>query len=338
MTVPGERIMGSRRDVHAERTKDRYAGCLLGLACGDAVGTAVEFRPRGTFRPLTDMVGGGPFGLAPGQWTDDTSMALCLADSLLECDGFDPRDQMERYWRWYTEGYWSPTGRCFDIGNTVLQALQRFRKTGDPFSGSTDPFSAGNGCIMRLAPVPLFYHPHREKALLYAAESSKTTHGAAECVEACRLLADILLRALGGDTKENLLRLPEDRMRRPPLALQSEKVLAIARGGFLGKSADDVRGSGYVIHCLEAALYCFAHTESFEAAVLMAANLGEDADTTAAVCGQIAGAHYGASGIPARWLHRLAMADRIRSVAEALFNRSGNNADPDSTGVSRRAS
>ncbi len=338
MTSLDECSIGPRRDIDAEKTEERFHGCLLGLACGDAVGTAVEFRPRGAFRPLTDMVGGGPFGLAPGQWTDDTSMALCLAESLLECGGFDPRDQMERYWRWYTEGYWSPTGRCFDIGNTVHRALHRFRETGEPFSGSTDPFSAGNGCIMRLAPVPLFYYPDREKALFYAGESSKTTHGAAECVEACRLLADILVRALAGDTKENLVRLPEDRMRRSPLGLRSEKVLAIARGDFLGKCADEIRGSGYVIHCLEAALYCFAHTESFETAVLMAANLGDDADTTAAVCGQIAGAHYGASGIPARWLDRLAMADRIRSVAEALFKRSGKDTGSDLTGASRGTS
>ena len=128
---------------------ERFRGCLLGLAAGDAVGTTVEFSPRGTFEPVSDMVGGGPFNLRPGEWTDDTSMALCLAVSLLECGGFDARDQIERYCRWVGTGYLSSNGRCFDIGGTVSQALDAFQRTGDPFSGSTDPWSAGNGCIMR---------------------------------------------------------------------------------------------------------------------------------------------------------------------------------------------
>ncbi|MBY0401993.1 ADP-ribosylglycohydrolase family protein, partial [Myxococcota bacterium] len=137
---------------------DRCAGALVGLACGDAVGTAVEFRTRGHFEPVIDMRGGGPFSLEPGQWTDDTSMALCLAESLLETGRFDARDQMERYVRWWQQGHWSATGFCFDIGNTVRAALARFQSTGDPFAGSTEPDTAGNGALMRLAPVVLFFH------------------------------------------------------------------------------------------------------------------------------------------------------------------------------------
>ena len=154
-------------------TLSRYRGCLLGLAVGDAVGTTLEFRRPGTFEPLNDMLGGGPFGLKPGQWTDDTSMALCLAESLLEKQGFDPLDQLERYTRWYRQGYLSSTDSCFDIGNTVRQALHRFEKTGEPYCGSTDPRSAGNGSIMRLAPVPLFYAGNTELAL----EKSGRVHG-----------------------------------------------------------------------------------------------------------------------------------------------------------------
>ena len=133
-------------------SRDRYRGCLLGLACGDAVGTALEFRARGSFTPVDDMVGGGPFGLEPGQWTDDTLMALCLATSLVHCQGFDSRDQMDPYLRWWNEGYMSSNGRCFDIGGTVSSALRRYAATGEPFAGSTDPRSAGNGSLMRLAP------------------------------------------------------------------------------------------------------------------------------------------------------------------------------------------
>ena len=131
--------------------RDRYRGALLGLAVGDALGTALEFKRPGTFAPITDMVGGGPFGLMPGQWTDDTSMALCLAESLIECRGFDPVDQLRCYCRWYRDGYLSSTGRCFDIGNATRTALQRFEQTGEPYPGSTDPKTAGNGSLMRLA-------------------------------------------------------------------------------------------------------------------------------------------------------------------------------------------
>jgi len=137
--------------------KKRFEGCLLGLACGDALGAAVEFQPPGSFLPLTDLVGGGPFNLAPGQWTDDTAMALCLADSLVRCNGFDARDQMERYCRWRDEGLWSSTGVCFDIGYTTAAALRRFEQNGDPYAGSTNPLTSGNGSLMRLAPIPMFY-------------------------------------------------------------------------------------------------------------------------------------------------------------------------------------
>jgi len=164
---------------------DRFRGCLLGLAVGDAIGTTVEFLPRGTFPTLVDMVGGGPFDLCPGEWTDDTSMALCLAASLVECKGFDPRDQITRYCRWRNEGYMSSNGRCFDIGLTVDSALTQFLNTGEPFSGSTDPRSAGNGSIMRLAPVVMYFYPNSKEITHFARESSRTTHGTLECLEGC---------------------------------------------------------------------------------------------------------------------------------------------------------
>ena len=170
--------------IYSEKEVDRLRGCLLGLAVGDAVGTTVEFKPRGTFAPVEDMVGRGPFGLQPGQWTDDTSMALCLASSLIGKDEFHAEDQMLRYVKWRDEGYLSSKGYCFDIGNTVRSALNHYEKTGDPYAGSTDEYSAGNGSIMRLAPIPMFYYPHQDKILHYAGESSRTTHGAHECLDA----------------------------------------------------------------------------------------------------------------------------------------------------------
>lgn len=290
----------------------RACGCLIGLATGDAVGTTLEFKQRGSFTPINDMVGGGPFGLGAGQWTDDTSMALCLAASLLETGRFDAVDQMRRYCRWRDEGYMSSNGRCFDIGNTVGASLQKFSVEGEPFAGSTDPHSAGNGSIMRLAPIVLFCHPDREKAALYAEASSRTTHGATECLDACRLLAVILCRALDGESKEEVALGSRESFSGEP-AIQ-----AIACGSFTTKPIDEIRGSGYVVESLEAALWCFWQTESFEEAILRAANLGDDADTTAAVCGQIAGAYYGEDGIPEHWLDRLVMWDEIGDMAERL--------------------
>jgi ADP-ribosyl-[dinitrogen reductase] hydrolase len=290
---------------------ERFRGCLLGLATGDAVGTAVEFKTRGTFQPVTDMVGGGQFRLKPGQWTDDTSMALCLATSLIDKRGFDADDQIRRYCNWFERGFLSSTGKCFDIGTTTRQALIRYHKTGNPFAGSTDPQSAGNGSLMRLAPVPMFFFGDRDQVMHFSGESSRTTHGAAECIDACRLFGDMLQRALGGASKQGILF-------GKSVEISSSAIQAIARGDYRMKQADAIQGTGYVVKSLEAALWCFFKTDSFEQAILAATNLGDDADTTAAICGQIAGAYYGESGIPAHWLERLTMRDEIRALADQL--------------------
>ncbi|MFW6115588.1 MAG: ADP-ribosylglycohydrolase family protein [Chloroflexota bacterium] len=301
------------------KMEGRYRGCLLGLACGDAVGTTVEFKPRGTFTPVTDMVGGGPFRLEPGQWTDDTSMALCLAESLLEKEGFDPDDQMARYVRWWREGHLSSTGECFDIGNTVAGALERYRRTGEPYSGSTDPYSAGNGSIMRLAPVPMYYAEDLERTARFAAASSRTTHGTAEAVDACCLFGVMIALALRGEEKETLLL--EARSRVPSLGELAPAIASIASGRYMQKERWEISGSGYVVESLEAALWCFWRTEGYRATVLRAANLGNDADTTAAVCGQLAGAYYGVEDIPQAWLEQLAMRELIEGMAAAVYEK-----------------
>ncbi len=302
--------------------RDRFRGCLLGLAAGDALGTTLEFRPPGTFEPIDDMVGGGPFRLRPGQWTDDTSMALCLAESLLECDGFDAADQMRRYVRWRSEGYLSSTGDCFDIGNTVSAALSRFVRDGDPYAGSTDPRSAGNGSLMRLAPVPMFYAGDAAEALAMAAESSRTTHQAREAVDACRYFAGLLVGALHGVDKETLLSpayCPVAGLwKREPLA---EKIAQVAAGSFKDRNPPDIKGTGYVVQSLEAALWAFHHSSDFREGALLAVNLGDDADTTAAIYGQIAGAHYGAQSIPPPWRQQLTMSAEITALADQLHTR-----------------
>jgi ADP-ribosyl-[dinitrogen reductase] hydrolase len=300
---------------------ERYRGSLLGLAAGDALGTTLEFKRPGSFDPIEDIVGGGPFGLRPGEWTDDTSMALCLAESLLERRGFDPIDQLQRYVRWHRQGHLSSTGRCFDIGGTVASALRRFEQTGEAYCGSTDPYSAGNGSIMRLAPLPLFYARSPREAVARAGDSSRTTHGAPEAVDACRYLAALIVGAVQGASKEELLSdhyapVP-DLWDQEPLA---PRIAEIAAGSFRRREPPEIRGTGYVVESLEAALWAFDRSSSFQKGALLAVNLGDDADTTGAVYGQLAGAYYGEAGIPPEWRERLAMGDLIASMAERLLH------------------
>ncbi|MFX1475181.1 MAG: ADP-ribosylglycohydrolase family protein [Promethearchaeota archaeon] len=302
---------------------ERYRGALLGLAVGDALGTTLEFRVPGSFEPISDMVGGGPFELEPGQWTDDTSLALCLAESLVETQGFDPVDQLERYLHWYDTGYMSSTGYRFDVGNTTRQALEHFRCTRDPQSGPTDPRRAGNGSIMRLAPVPMFYAQDLEVAIKVSGESSRTTHGTAAAVDACRYFGALLTGALNGVSKQLLLAEhygPPGYWEANPLVPEID---AIARGSFKHKQPPDIRGTGYVVDSLEAALWAFHHSNTFRDGALRAVNLGSDADTTGAVYGQLAGAFYGESAIPEGWRAKLTYRELIESLAERLFTLRG---------------
>ena len=299
----------------------RYEGCLIGLAVGDAVGTTVEFKSPGSFPNMTDMVGSGPFHLDAGQWTDDTSMALCLAESLVMCHEFNARDQMERYVRWWKEGYLSSNGRCFDIGNTVSRALEKYIRTGETFASSTDAYSAGNGSLMRLAPVPLYFPSAPAKAIAMCAESSRTTHGAQTCLDACRYFGGLIIGALLGSEKEELLSeryTPVDGIwETTPLCSEID---AVARGSFKEKNPPEIVGSSYVVKSLEAALWAFYRSSDFKEGCLLAVNLGNDADTTGAIYGQIAGAYYGVSGIPLLWCKRLAHIDLITRLALSLCN------------------
>ncbi|MGH7469002.1 MAG: ADP-ribosylglycohydrolase family protein [Longimicrobiales bacterium] len=301
---------------------DRRRGALLGLVVGDALGTTLEFQLPGSFTPIAGMMGGGPFRLKPGEWTDDASMALCLAESLVTLGHFDPIDQLERYVRWYRHGHLSSTGQCFDIGHATRQALQRFERTRDPWSGSTDRDSAGNGSIMRLAPIAIFYAHDARAALEHAGDSSRTTHAARDCIDACRYLCAVLIGAMRGASKEDILATRYA----PILDYWSEQPLStaideVACGSFKHREPPMIHGSGHVVHSLEAALWAFHGSSNFRDAVLRAVNLGDDADTTGAVCGQIAGAYYGESGIPVEWIQQLARRELIELILGALITR-----------------
>ena len=293
---------------------------MLGLAAGDALGTTVEFKAPGTFEPMTDIVGGGPFNLKRGAWTDDTSMALCLAESLIECRAFDAADQMERYIRWWRDGHLSSNGFCFDIGGTTAQALQTYIRTENPLAGSTSARAAGNGSLMRLAPVPLFFAADPEKAVRMSAESSRTTHGAVTCLDAFRYYGGLIVGAVNGASKEALLA-PRyapvaDLWGREPLCAEVDEV---ASGSFKQKEPPAMVGSGYVVRALEAALWAFHRSANFRDGCLLAVNLGYDTDTTGAIYGQLAGAYYGVKGIPGPWRECLLQSERIVSFADQLF-------------------
>ncbi len=299
---------------------DRWKGALVGLAVGDALGTTLEFHPPGSFEPIADMVGGGPFRLRPGEWTDDTSMALCLAESLVATGGFDPADQIRRYVKWYRQGHLSSTGRCFDIGITVSGALRRFEAGGEAFAGSAEERTAGNGSIMRLAPVPMLYATDPESAIHYSGESSRTTHQNRMCIDACRYFGGLIAGALTGAAKDDLLSKryspAGDSWTRHPLR---QEIDDIAAGSFKRKEPPEIQGTGFVVKSLEAALWSFHHAVDFADGCLRAVNLGDDADTTGAVYGQIAGAYYGYSGIPTGWRNRIAQHDMIVDFAKRLM-------------------
>jgi ADP-ribosyl-[dinitrogen reductase] hydrolase len=310
------------RDLTHTTAEDRAIGALLGLATGDAVGTTLEFRKPGSFEPITDLVGGGPFSLEPGQWTDDTSMALCLAESLLDTGEMDLRDQLRRYVLWQTRGYLSSNGRCFDIGGTTSSQLSRFGRTEEPVDPSPSEESAANGSLMRLAPVPIRWHADPGEAADRSADSSRTTHAARRPVDACRVLGAMVASLIGGTDADEVL---------DPGFWQwgdlDPQVEAIVRGSWRTKEPPMIRGTGFCIDALEAALWAVGGATGFRDAVLRAANLGDDADTTAAIAGQLAGARWGASGIPAEWRERIALRDRIEQMASVLFRAGGGRPD-----------
>ena len=297
-------------DISAQAIQDRAIGALLGLAIGDAVGTTLEFKRRDTYPRLTDMIGGGPFYLKAGDWTDDTAMAMALSVSLDQRGKIDETDLMDRFIDWWRNGSYSCTGDCFDIGNTTSAALRRYEKSGDPISGSTNPSDAGNGSLMRLSPVAVRFWHDREALRDAAARQSRTTHASPACVEACTLYADMIADAIEGKGLDQILT-PEARS-------YASLIGPIAEGSWRWRHRSTIEASGYVVHALEASIWCVARSHDFESAILMAANLGDDADTTAAITGQLAGALYGASAIPAHWRKRVAWSERITAMAERL--------------------
>jgi ADP-ribosylglycohydrolase len=269
---------------------------------------------------VNDLLGGGPFELPRGAWTDDTAMALCLAESLTACGGFDPADQVERYQRWQREGHLTSTGECVGITAGVSRALATARWTGKAFAGSHDPNQLDKETLSRVAPAVLFFLSEPREAIHYAAEAARITQQSPVVLDSCRYLAALLVGALGGATRQQLL---APRFSPVPGLWEGrglkEPVGAVADGEYRRKAPEEIDGGGTVVQALEAALWALDRTASFRDGALLAVNLGLDADVTGAVYGQLAGALYGLGGIPANWRTALQKRELIEDFADRLL-------------------
>lgn len=307
--------------------RDRAEGAFVGLVVGDAVGTTLEFTPKPKHEAIahTDMVGGGPFNLPVGGWTDDTSMALAMAHSLLLTHRNDLQDQLTNYWLWHKTGRFSIKGYCFDIGNTTANAIHKWSRSHSPYSGSTNEKTAGNGSIMRLSPIVIWNMDKPVSiAVVEAIETSRTTHRAADCLTGVALMAHIVHSLINGASKKEALN-PKRLLK---LSL-SKGIKEVARGLYRNYDFDQVYGTGYVVDTLEAALWAFWHTDTFEDGLLKVVNLGQDSDTTGAVYGQIAGAYYGLGAIPNRWKRWISHSDYIHDMAYQLTTKGEPPQEPD---------
>lgn len=287
---------------------DRFTGSIMGLAIGDALGAPVEFKEAGTFTKVNSFRDGGPFNLKAGEWTDDTSMALAMADSIVITKTIDPTDQLLRYWSWYQYGRYSSNGRCFDIGLATKAALERWHRTKVPYPGR-GKFDSGNGSLMRLAPAVLAFSESREKALCAAVASSSTTHASPIVLDCVEIMASVLMDALDGRIE----------MMSGPLSYRTPEGADVGLCGIGTMRIPQMRPSGYAPESLWCALECLRTTKTFKTAVLKAVNLGGDADTIGAITGQIAGALYGIEGIPDEWRRNVALPKTLMKVGRALY-------------------
>jgi ADP-ribosyl-[dinitrogen reductase] hydrolase len=297
--------------------RERYLGTMLGLACGDALAAATQYRRPGSFTPVGDLLGGGPFDLPRGGWSDDTAMALCLAESLVEQDGFDPRDQLARFLRWQSEGHLSATGQCLGITAATARALAASRWRRQAFAGSHDPLQLDPEPLSRVAPAVLHAYGDVATVLGNAADAARLSCQAPLVLDACRLLAAMLYAALRGEPRNRILRPPPEMF--GARALKPE-IAAIVESGPAAPPADarSVAG-GDALAVLRAVRWAFASTRSFRAGALAAVNLGGNSDVIGAVYGQLAGAHYGVAAIPRSWRAALLQAARIEALADRLL-------------------
>lgn len=297
--------------------RDRYQGALVGLAVCDALSAATQFRRPGKFAAVGDLLGGGPFDLPRGAWSDDTSMALCLADSLVATDRFDAADQLQRYLRWQSDGYMSATGQCVGITASTAKALAAGKWRRQSFPGSHDPAQIDPEPLSRLAPVVLRAFADPLQAMDEAADAARVTCQAPLVLDCCRLLAAMLLAALRGESRKHLLAPPATVFAARPLR---KEVAAIAGVGPSPAPALGEHPAGSdALTALQAARWAMQSAKSFRAGALAAVNLGGNSDVIGAIYGQLAGAHYGVKAIPRAWREALTHYETIERLADQLL-------------------
>ncbi|MGC8743801.1 MAG: ADP-ribosylglycohydrolase family protein [Verrucomicrobiia bacterium] len=298
----------------------RYIGCLVGLATGDSLGVATESLPPGRFKPVTDLLGGGEYNLKPGEWTDDTSMALCIATSLVENKGFNIQDQLLRLINWRDRGYMSSTGSCIGIKYSITRALHYFQQTGKTAIDIYDQHSANNSSLVRMAPIAMLFRNSPEDAIRFAAVNCQSTHSSKTAIDACKYFTGLLIGALSGYKKTAIL----SELFAPVNGLWKKEPLQpaieiIALGSFKRRYPPTIKTTDYVVDSLEAALWAFYRGSNFKDGALLLANLGDDACAACAIYGQLAGAFYGAEDIPGEWISKVAMRPTIENLAKQLF-------------------
>lgn len=308
--------------------QDAITGGVMGVIIGDALGLPVQFMTKTEIRknPITDMTGGGAFGLEPGAWSDDSSLTLCLTESLSEM-GYNPADIARRFVKWYRDGYMTPLGVSFDIGGTTRVAMERLINGIAPFeAGPTDVESNGNGSLMRILPATIFFAHESDDTMIHKiCEVSKITHGHPRSQLACSLYSLFVKELLTGSSPQKAYETMKIKSQAMFVDSELGKELShfqrIISGELPNLSEREIRSGGYVVESLEAALWSFLTTSSFKDAVLTAVNLGWDTDTVGAITGSMAGVYYGFSNIPANWLRKLLGYEKILSLTNHFAER-----------------
>lgn len=298
---------------------------LFGVAVGDALGVPVEFNSRTTIsnKPVTDMIGFGTYHLPPGTWSDDSSLTFCLAEALTQ--GFDLNTIGKNFVRWYYHNFWTPRGNVFDIGITTSQAISRLAKGKQPdLAGGFDESSNGNGSLMRILPL-LFYIQDKPVNQRYAItkQVSAITHGHIRSVIACFYYLEFARQIRSGKDKFEIYKDLQTEITNylTSLSVNPSEIglfYRLLKNDIYKLNKDDIQSSGYVLHTLEASIWCLLTTDNYKEAVLKAVNLGSDTDTTGAVTGGLAGLLYGIDNIPTNWTTQIARKDEIENLAERL--------------------
>lgn len=295
------------------RWRTRFRGAMLGAAVGDALGVTNEMLDRSQTIHLTHLVGGGICDIAPGGWTDDTAMLLCVSESLTSKYGFDAHDQMERFVRWWRYGYMTCFGRTYDVGNTTRLALFAYIQTGDPFSGVQSSHSAGNGALARVAPIGLYYAAQLDVIDQVAAYSSMLTHATAHSIDACRYVAWLIAQFVSGVSKHDALHATW------PYSPLCNDIARIAQGSYRDRSIDHMDASSYVVDMLEIVLCALYTNDDFASGLHALSSAGGLTNTSCSIYGALAGALYGDDAIPAHFLQELVQRDKIEWFAEELL-------------------